>query len=1007
MKKCPWCHREVADFLKVCPHVDCRRPLEVSAAVPPAATPPSLATPPGVPLSSPYAAPPVPLSPPASPAPPVSSMGMPPGVSSGNPYGAPPVPPPVPPSGTEKRIEPPVRSFAGNSQKRVEPPVQSFAGNSQKRVEPAVQMRRVEPPVAPIPGVVGLFNVFSPRLQNSYLDSDTSFLPDLRGDESAEELALRKELQNLHVSARRKYRRSKKLANAISAVVALAIAVSAWFYYATVWSYAELDTRISVQRDSLDPERLILTYTGNSRGNIAISREDEQRRTILLDHISGERVRVPQHFQWRIRGLRTGDTIGLGYREQFRVAQREIAVPAVDGIVTISGQNVLEGLVLSAVDGKPLEGVEVRIPGTDVTTKSNAEGHFRLEKIPDGKQTFEIAKTGYMSELHTADISGGDSPNLRMALSPGLKEGEIRIVLTWEKEPADLDAHLEGPLPDDSRFHISFQEKGDLKSKEFVQLDCDARRGFGPETITVLGVLPGTYKYFVHDYTNQKEVDSTALSRSRAVVKVYYGGQTYTFKPEGEGKGNLWNVCEIVISEDLKATVQKLGTLEGKKIEGLGLYEKRTREDRMEWIEEYGGNSESEKAVKEALEWLARHQCGRKGKSFGSWGRYCLQRSDKRLACESRDTCCQDAMFLEGNDYPMAFTGLAILAFQAGGHFYNNSHPYSENVLNGLAWMVKNQQENGLLITPGLKKYPGSPYHEKFMYEHGIASFALAEACAVAKAMDLPVHKRFQTAMKKAIDFTVKTQHLDGGWRYKVDVQEMSDTSVTGWQVLALKSAKEAGYQIPYKTLDKIGTFFNRHTQGSETRYTTSMAGTEALTGIGMLVRQFLLNESDSEYVRVAGRRLADHAVTTWKVPDAEDREPDFYIWYKGSLAMQQLGGRQWTRWNESIREELIRLQKKEGCERGSWDPYSDPWGEYGGRIYTTALGALSLQVYYRYATEEDQTSGLRTRGRITAEEVPPETSEDTADVEESSREVAVDEDAVLKEMDAGLVEEE
>ena len=55
-----------------------------------------------------------------------------------------------------------------------------------------------------------------------------------------------------------------------------------------------------------------------------------------------------------------------------------------------------------------------------------------------------------------------------------------------------------------------------------------------------------------------------------------------------------------------------------------------------------------------------------------------------------------------------------------------------------------------------------------------------------------------------------------------------------------------------------------------------------------------------------------------------------------------------------------------EGCLSGSWDPFKDQWGEYGGRIYTTALGALSLQVYYRYATQEDRTSGLRSRNAVT-----------------------------------------
>ncbi|MDO4574304.1 MAG: carboxypeptidase regulatory-like domain-containing protein [Planctomycetia bacterium] len=1059
MKQCPWCHRDIPENATRCPHPDCGRLLPPAPASP-YASPPSVpaspyAAPTGNPLPPPprpMAAPPLPggeekkrVEPPVAPFQPPgspSSKRVEPPVAPFQPPGSPsskrveppvkgfqPPQPPTPDRNPQKRYEPPVNSTlpgqGENPQKRYEPPVNSSlpgqGENPQKRYEPPVNsslpgqggrnyeptvnsvappLRRVEPPVAPMPAMMGMFNVFAPRgMGNHYLESDASFLPELRGDETSEELQLREELRNLHLSARKRYRRGKKMTRAISLLVLSALAVSAWFWYATVWSYAELDSRITIQRDTLDPSRIILTYTGTSTGDVGISREDSVRKTVLLDRVTSGMCGESQHFQWRIRGLRAGDKIGVTYREGFQVVERELSVPATAGIVMVTGNNTLSGLAVNALDGKPLSGVEVRVRGFDISAKTGAEGTFVLEKIPDGTQTFEISAAGYMKETFVANISTGEASDIRVAMSPGLKEGEIRLVLTWEKTPQDLDAHLEGPLPNNERFHISFQEKGDLKSKEFVQLDCDAREGFGPETITVLGVVPGTYKYYIHDYTNQQEVESTELSNSNAQVKVYFGGQTYTFRPEPEQKGNLWNVCEIVISDDLKATVQKLGTYEGKKIEGLGLYEKRTREDRMDWIEQYGGNSESETAVKAALEWLARHQCKKKGKSFGSWGRYGLLSNDKRFTCRAKDDKCTDTVYMESTDYVMASTGLAVLAFQAGGHFCNNHHKYSENVKNGLEWMVRNQLPNGLLLTPGMKKYPGSEYHEKFMYEHGIASFALAEACAVAKATGQPVPKKYEAAMKKAMDFIVKTQHADGGWRYKVDKDEESDTSVTGWQVLALKSAKEAGYKIPNKTIDRIRLLFKNRTNGVRTRYTKSMAGTEALTGIGMLVRQFLLDERHSEYVTEAADHLSSYAASEWKAVAQKDRMPDFYSWYKCSLAMQQFGGRPWDKWNEIVRNELVRLQKKEGCESGSWDPFDDTWGEYGGRVYTTALGALSLQVYYRYATEEDRVSGLKTsHGRVTAR-----TTEEAAPTgKEKSPKMKPDEDAVLKDLDAG-----
>ena len=122
---------------------------------------------------------------------------------------------------------------------------------------------------------------------------------------------------------------------------------------------------------------------------------------------------------------------------------------------------------------------------------------------------------------------------------------------------------------------------------------------------------------------------------------------------------------------------------------------------------------------------------------------------------------------------------------------------------------------------------------------------------------------------------------------------------------------------------------------------------------------------------------------TEWNDPKLAERIPDFYTWYNGSLALQQLGGPEWEKWNEIVRGELLRLQCREGCLRGSWDPKKDfrvkkeNWRPHelwfdedggDGRIYVTALGALTLQVYYRFTTkaerlpEADRATGSASR---------------------------------------------
>jgi len=147
---------------------------------------------------------------------------------------------------------------------------------------------------------------------------------------------------------------------------------------------------------------------------------------------------------------------------------------------------------------------------------------------------------------------------LRVALSPGMSAGQIRLVLTWGDTPRDLDAYLEGPLPDGKRFQVFHGDKGDLTSRQFVNLDVDDRDGYGPETITVLGVLPGTYHYIVHDFINLNDRQSNALALSNAEVKVYQGGQAYRFTVDGNSIGTLWHVCDIEVTPDRQAIVKKI-----------------------------------------------------------------------------------------------------------------------------------------------------------------------------------------------------------------------------------------------------------------------------------------------------------------------------------------------------------------------------------------------------------------------------------------------------------------
>ena len=538
------------------------------------------------------------------------------------------------------------------------------------------------------------------------------------------------------------------------------------------------------------------------------------------------------------------------------------------------------------------------------------------------------------TELRIPEVSA-------VAINPGMEKGQIRAVLTWGKEAKDLDAHLEGPLPDAKRFHVYYHEQGDLKSKEFVRLDVDDQDGGGPETVTVLCVLPGVYRYFVHDYTNRDHPAAHDIARAQAEVRLYQGGQTYRFRAGHATAGNLWDVCTIEVTPQ-GAVVKKVDQYQGVKASALNLYAKRTKGSREQWIGSYGGSAISEKAVTDGLDWLVRHQA-----ADGSW-------SNKNLG-PGAETLCNRAepCFGTGEACEMAHSGLALLALQAGGHYYFNRQTHSDEVRKGLDWMVSHQRPDGGLVG---SLSQGNNFHQTYMYEHGIAAFALADACAAAAALGEPRHERYYNAMEKAVEFIYRHQHNDGGWRYTPHPNAASDTSVTGWPVLALKSAKEAGVPLRDDMVEKVRAYFRAREAGRDGRtgYDSPHSyHTHATTGVGMLARQFLLKEPDAPLIRDAADYLAKAAETTWKDRSPAGQNRDYYMWYNCTLGMFQAGGENWKRWNSVVRDTIVNLQRHGGCPSGSWDP-SDRWGGRGGRIYSTALAILTLEVYYRYTAPSE-----------------------------------------------------
>ncbi|HEY1066484.1 MAG TPA: squalene--hopene cyclase, partial [Pirellulales bacterium] len=227
-------------------------------------------------------------------------------------------------------------------------------------------------------------------------------------------------------------------------------------------------------------------------------------------------------------------------------------------------------------------------------------------------------------------------------------------------------------------------------------------------------------------------------------------------------------------------------------------------------------------------------------------------------------------------------------------------------------------------------------------YAHGICTIALCEAYGMTKDPEL------RQPAQKAVDFIVAAQHGAGGWRY--EPKEPGDMSVVGWQMMALRSAQLAYLDVPQETIDDAKKFLDRVASQSGDRrygatrysYLPNSAPSEVMTAEAMLCRQYTgWKRSEPAMGEVARWLVSEH------LPGPQQGVNMYYIYY-GTQFLHHYGGEPWKAWNNRVRDGLVNTQVQNGELAGSWTP-SDQWGVIGGRIYSTSLSLLSLEVYYRH----------------------------------------------------------
>jgi hypothetical protein len=183
------------------------------------------------------------------------------------------------------------------------------------------------------------------------------------------------------------------------------------------------------------------------------------------------------------------------------------------------------------------------------TTTTNDTGNYSF-LIPSGSYTIEATASGFTTGFSNVVAVGGVTiGNQNVGLTPNLQLDQLRVVLTWGSVPVDLDSHLAGPAATGGRFHAYYSAQNPAGSS--VELDVDDTSSFGPETFTISALRPGSYRYWVHDFSNRNNSTSTALSQqSAARVTIYRGTGSGTVTvgvynvPTGRA-GNAWVVFDL------------------------------------------------------------------------------------------------------------------------------------------------------------------------------------------------------------------------------------------------------------------------------------------------------------------------------------------------------------------------------------------------------------------------------------------------------------------------------
>jgi hypothetical protein len=293
----------------------------------------------------------------------------------------------------------------------------------------------------------------------------------------------------------------------------------------------------------------------------------------------------------------------------------------------------------------------------------------------------------------------------------------------------------------------------------------------------------------------------------------------------------------------------------------------------------------------------------------------------------------------------VAVSSLAAMAFMAGGHLPGRGK-YGKNVNLALKYVLSQERDNPV---PGyLCDNPGGAFNGLHgpMYGHGFGTLFLGEVYGMVQNKEM--RDKLRGTLRKAVKLIVNTQNTEGGWRYQPQPAG-ADISVTICQIMALRSARNAGIAVPKSTVDGCikyvkdcrnadgGYRYTKGGWGGASGFARTAAGVSALYSAGVYEGQevegglnYMLTKFKPGHVTVGADNMAYN----------EYRVHYFYGHYYAAQDMWTAGGKYWAEWFPALREDLLANNERRR---------SDHWEDRICAHYATAMALIALQIPNNY----------------------------------------------------------